>query len=92
MAVNIPTTEDIQHLMKNFEETMYGKIEALFKSENGGLDIYTNKRIKEEMGGDISDDTLARMRERGELPAKKVSGKWYYKGEDIRKIFTDPNH
>ncbi|WP_299466526.1 helix-turn-helix domain-containing protein [uncultured Microscilla sp.] len=89
MAVNIPTTEDLQDLMKDFEKTMYGKIEALFKAENSGLDIYTNKRIKEEMGGDISDDTLARMRERGELPAKKVSGKWYYKGADVRRVFTE---
>ncbi len=90
---NIPSYEDMQNLMKEFEKVISEKIEQLRKEEYSELDIYTNKRIQDEMRGYISNDTLTRLRESGELPAKKTQGKWYYKGEDVRRVFTQSrNH
>ena len=79
---------DVEALIKEFEEILEEKIEQLKRGEYGDLDIYTNQRVKDEMGGYISNDTLSRLRENGELPAKKILGKWYYRGADIRRLFT----
>jgi len=79
---------DVEALIKEFEEILEEKIEQLKRGEYGDLDIYTNQRVKDEMGGYISNDTLSRLRESGELPAKKILGKWYYRGSDIRRLFN----
>jgi len=90
---NIPSYEDMQKLIKEFTAPILEKLEQLQKEEGRKLDIYTSKRIIDELEGYISNDTLTRLRESGELPANKVQGKWYYKGEDLRRVFTQPrNH
>lgn len=90
---NIPSYEDMQKLIKEFTAPILEKLEQLKKEEGRKLDIYTSKRIIDELKGYIDQDTLTRLRESGELPAQKIEGIWYYKGADIRMVFTpsDPD-
>jgi len=90
---NIPSYEEMQKLIKEFTVPILEKLEQLNREEERKLDIYTNRRIIDELGGYISNDTLTRLREKGELPGTKKQGKWYYKGEDVRRVFTQSkNH
>ena len=43
--------------------------------------------VRKKLG--ISDSTLQRLRISGALKAKKVNGTWFYKLEDIQKMFGD---
>lgn len=84
---NIPSYEDMQKLIKEFTAPILEKLEQLKKEEGRGLDIYTDRRITDETSGYINADTLTRLRESGELPAKKIQGIWFYRGVDIRRLF-----
>lgn len=79
---DIATKADIQELLE--------AINKLQKSINPNMthqQFLRSADVRKMLN--ISDSTLQRQRISGALKAKKVNGTWFYKLEDIQKMFGD---
>ena len=62
------------------------KLEQLIGGQPKPLSQYLkNKEVKQLLG--CSDSKLETLRKNGSLPCSKIMGTYYYKPEDVKKLF-----
>ena len=85
MNINeIATKADIQDLICEIRE-----LQKLFSQSTKEQKVLRSSDVRKLLN--ISDGSLQRLRISGNLPASKVGGTWFYKSEDVFKMFGGRN-